>query len=80
MTGDEFHLALNRHGLTPSEFAEEFGVSVKTVYDWSYRSGVPRWAQRLVLILDQHGRAILRPPTQEKRWNPTSCPICKHGS
>jgi len=62
MTRDEFKAACKRHGYTVAEFADEFGVAPSTAQQWGLRSGVPRWAVRVLAIMDQHGRAILNTP------------------
>lgn len=75
MTKDEFQSACKRHGYTVTEFAEEFGVAPSTAYQWGARYGVPRWATRVLGLMDQHGAAALggsgprkptppQPPTQ----------------
>jgi len=57
MSKHELTEALRRNGYTLAEFAEEFGVATKTVYDWGSRYGVPRWVVRVLALMDQHGRA-----------------------
>lgn len=59
MTKPEFHAACKRHGLTVAEFAAEFGVAESTCYQWGARAGVPRWAVKVLAIMDQHGASIL---------------------
>lgn len=67
MTKDKFHAACKRHGLTVTEFAEEFGVAPQTAYQWGGRYGVPRWATRILELLDQHGAAALNCPSPRAR-------------
>lgn len=56
MTKPEFRAALRRNGFTVLTFADEFGVSIDTVYRWGGPAAVPRWATRLLALIDQHGR------------------------
>ena len=67
MTKDEFHSACKRHGLTVTEFAEEFGVAPSTAYQWGGRYGVPRWATRILALMDQHGASALSCPSPRPR-------------
>lgn len=57
MTKDEFRDAVTRHGYTLMDFALDFGVSYETVRQWGGRASVPRWATRVLSLMDQHGRA-----------------------
>lgn len=57
MTKNELRAALLRNGFTVAEFAGWVGVTAETVYRWGGASGVPRWATRLLALIDQHGRA-----------------------
>lgn len=59
MTRDEFQHALRRNGLTVQEFADEFGLNFRTVYRWGADASVPRWAVKILAIMDQHGRGIV---------------------
>jgi hypothetical protein len=59
MTKLEFRAALTRNGFTPQTFADEFGVSVDTVWRWGGQAAIPRWATRVLALIDQHGRAYV---------------------
>jgi DNA-binding transcriptional regulator YiaG len=65
MTKPEFRAALTRNGFTVQSFADEFGVTVDTVYRWGGQAAIPRWACRVLALIDQHGPAHVlghRPP------------------
>ena len=57
MTKPEFRAALQRNGFTVQSFADEFGVSIDTVYRWGGQAAIPRWATRVLALIDQHGPA-----------------------
>lgn len=57
MTKLEFRAALTRNGFTVQTFADEFGVSLDTVYRWGGQAAIPRWACRVLALIDQHGPA-----------------------
>ena len=59
MTKDEFRAALHRHGYTLEEFAEQWGSAYETTRRWGGSYGVPHWAQRVLGLMDQHGRAAI---------------------
>lgn len=67
MTKDEFHSACKRHGMTMNEFADAFGVAESTVYQWGARTGIPRWAVRILGVMDQHGAAIFKTAASSRR-------------
>ena len=65
MTKIEFRAALTRNGFTVQSFADEFGVSIDTVYRWGGQAAIPRWVIRVLALCDQHGLAHVlghRPP------------------
>ena len=67
MTKIEFRAALTRNGFTVQSFADEFGVSIDTVYRWGGQAAIPRWVIRVLALCDQHGLAHVlghRPPPQ----------------
>ena len=57
MTKIEFRAALTRTGFTVQSFADEFGVAIDTVYRWGGQAAIPRWACRVLALIDQHGPA-----------------------
>ena len=63
MTSNEFRTAIKRHGYDLSDFAKEFGVSYDTVRAWGIRYGVPKWAVRVLALMDQHGQAHVVGPS-----------------
>jgi len=66
MTRDEFRSAVQRHGYRLSDFAEDFGVTYDHVRRWGNGYGVPRWASRVLALMDQHGRAWVEGPKPAK--------------
>jgi hypothetical protein len=62
MTRDEFRSAVQRHGYRLTDFADDFGVAYDTVRKWGNGNGVPRWAVRVLALMDQHGRAHVEGP------------------
>ena len=66
MTKDEFRAAAQRHGYTLASFGEDFGVAYDTVRRWGTDSGVPRWAVRVLALMDQHGRAYVEGPAPSR--------------
>lgn len=59
MTKEEFQTALRRNGFSVQEFADEFGVNPETIYRWGGKASVPRWAVKIIGLMDQHGRGIM---------------------
>jgi hypothetical protein len=57
MNQHEFRAAVQRHGYSLAEFAGSWGVAYETVRRWGADYGVPRWVQRVLALMDQHGRA-----------------------
>lgn len=70
MTRDEFRSAVRRHGYRLSDFADDFGVAYDTVRKWGNGNGVPRWAVRVLSLMDQHGRAHVEGPKAIRRRQP----------
>ena len=66
MTRDEFRSAVQRHGYRLTDFADDFGVTYDTVRRWGNGYGVPRWAIRVLALMDQHGRAHVEGPKPAK--------------
>jgi hypothetical protein len=62
MTREEFRSAVQRHGYRLTDFADDFGVAYDTVRKWGNGNGVPRWAVRVLALMDQHGRAHVEGP------------------
>lgn len=75
MTKIEFRAALTRNGFTVQTFADEFGVSLDTVYRWGGQAAIPRWACRVLALIDQHGPAHVlgrRPVQLSTNFSPSS--------
>jgi hypothetical protein len=66
MSRDEFRAAVQRHGYRLADFADDFGISYDTVRCWGTRNGVPRWATRVLALMDQHGRAHVEGPGRRR--------------
>lgn len=76
MTKDELRQSLRRHHFTLQEFADEFGVSYETLCRWGASTGVPRWAVRLLGLMDQHGRAfVIGQSAQARAKTPVPAPV-----
>jgi hypothetical protein len=64
-----------------ASFADDFGVAYDTVRRWGNDYGVPRWATRVLALMDQHGRPYVAGPRSqrlESAADPAPAPVKDH--